>query len=131
MRPILDPRHTEGRAGEVLVQIWIVLNDGQRGLTGIGKHKLCIFPCVNADRALRIVDEIMLRRGEFFTEITPRLQLSQIDLAVSVGHIFFRKSSADQSDAETRIGQGLLGLGVNLEQVDTGLQNQKFFCECR
>ena len=120
---VLDLCDTESCTGKIGVVLRVVFHHGQDRLFRVGEHETGVFSGVNLDNALVIIHQITIRRGNFLHGICARLQCSQIDLAVLVGHIFLGEGAAHQRNAELGIDKRLHRAAVHLDDVDTGLDS--------
>ena len=104
MAAVLDLCDPKGCTGEIGVVLRVVFHHGQDRLFRVGEHETGVFSGVDLDNALVIIHQITIRRGDLLHGVRARLQCSQIDLAVFVGHIFLGEGAAHQRNAELDIG---------------------------
>ena len=120
---VLDLCDPKGCTGKIGVVLRVVFHHGQDRLFRVGEHETGVFSGIDLDDMLIIVHQIAIRRGDLLHGVRARLQCSQIDLAVLVGHIFLGEGAAHQRNAELDIGQRLHRAAVHLDDVDTGLDS--------
>ena len=101
---VLNLCDTESCTGKIAVVLRVVFHHGQDRLFRVGEHETGVFSGIDLDDTLIIIHQITIRRGNLLHGVRARLQCSQIDLAVFVGHIFLGEGAAHQRNAELDIG---------------------------
>ena len=120
MRAVLDPCDAEGRAGQQLFPLRVVLQHGQRGLARVREHKIRVFPGVDPNDAPCVVDQVPVRGCKLLHGVTAGVEAGEVDPAVRPGHVFLRECAADQRNAKAGVGKRGHRLTVQLRQADAG-----------
>ena len=122
MAPVLNLRHAEGRAGQQLTPLGIVLDNGERRFFRVRECENRVFAALDLDDALGIVNEVIFRRCQLLDRIAAGVERGQVDLAIGVGHVLLAEAAAHLRDFEAGVCQRRVGLTVQLCEENAGFQ---------
>ena len=98
------------------------LDKPQRGLGGVGEHKVGVLVRVHLHHTDSIINQIAVRGLQLPDFIRAGGQLTEVNLAVHIGGELLPVAAAHQLELKADIGQGAHGHAVHLDKMDARFQ---------